>query len=138
MSNGFVIYEGASSLDPQIEIAVIAILKSANGKTGNMIQTYILVKDTDPRYANKSGLDFAICGDCIHRGRPSNNPDKKLAEGRTCYVNIGQGVLIVWKQYQKGAYPYLSGHEDIAQLGAGQIVRLGTYGDPSAAPSFIW
>jgi len=41
MSNGFVIYEGASSLDPQIEIAVIAIIKSANGKTGNMLQTYM-------------------------------------------------------------------------------------------------
>jgi len=138
MSNGFVIYEGPSNLDPKTEITVIAIIKSANGKTGDMMQTYILVKDTDPRQASKCGADYAICGDCIHRGQATNDPNKKLASNRTCYVNIGQGVLIVWKQYQKGAYPVISGHSDIEALGAGEIIRQGTYGDPSAVPSFIW
>tara|TARA_R110000824_G_scaffold8691_5_gene39150 strand:+ start:1602 stop:2327 length:726 start_codon:yes stop_codon:yes gene_type:complete len=41
--------------------------KSTNVKTGPLMQVSILVKDTHPFEAVKSGKDSVICGDCIHR-----------------------------------------------------------------------
>lgn len=133
-----IIYNGPSTIDPSTNIVVIARDQSSNRKTGNMIQTYILVRDTDPRLANKTGADFAICGKCRHRGQATDDPKRKLAVGRTCYVNIAQGVLIVWQAFQRGKYEAITGHDDIAAIGAGRIVRLGTYGDPAAVPGYIW
>ena len=46
--------------------------------------------------------------------------------------------MIVWKAFQRGAYDAVTGHDNIAAIGAGRMVRLGTYGDPSACPSWIW
>jgi len=40
--NAFVIYDGASQIDGQRIIAIANIAKSRNGKTGAMVQTYIL------------------------------------------------------------------------------------------------
>ena len=51
--NGFILYEGPSMLEPSKDIVVIATLTSANDKTGNMIQTWILVKDEEPHHATK-------------------------------------------------------------------------------------
>jgi hypothetical protein len=131
-----VIYRGPSLLDGQ-PIAVVAVLSGRNRKTGLMVQTYILRDDIDPREANRTGADYSICGNCPLRGTP--NPEQgKLAIGRGCYVNIGQGVLITWKHLQRGGYPTVNGHEAIAAIGAGKMVRAGTYGDPAAVPSYIW
>ena len=134
--SGFIIYEGPSLLDNK-PIVEIAIVKSGNSKTGNMVQTYIMRSDIDPRDANKLGEDYSICGDCRHRGKPTNDPQRKLAEGRSCYVNISQGVLIVWKAYKRGLYPYAVGHDSIASIGRGRMVRIGTYGDGGAVPPDI-
>ena len=64
---GYVIYEGASLLDGK-PIMVVALLKSSNGKTGNMVQTYIMRSDMNPMEASKMGEDFSICGNCPHKG----------------------------------------------------------------------
>jgi hypothetical protein len=45
---------------------------------------------------------------------------------------------MVWKGLQKGSYPVVAGHAAIAALGAGRMVRIGTYGDGAAVPSYIW
>ena len=132
-----IIYDGPSLLDGK-PIVVIATKKSGNAKTGDMVQTYILCRDIDPRDANKRGDDYSICGNCKHRGTATDDPTRKLAKNRSCYVNIGQGVLIVWKAFQRGAYDAITGHDNIAAIGAGRMVRLGTYGDPSAVPAWIW
>lgn len=133
-----VIYDGPSLIDGQ-PIIVIATASDRNRKTGDVLQTYILLRDTDPRDANKLGLDFAICGDCPHRGMPTADTYKRLAEGRTCYVVIGQGPLIAWKSYQRGnVYPRVADHAGMVALGRGRTVRLGTYGDPSCVPGYIW
>jgi hypothetical protein len=127
-SNGAVIYRGPSQLDGQ-PIVVIAIgftTGSANSKTGNMIQTHILREAIAPTDAIKTGNDVSICGQCVHRGDGTG-------KGRTCYVNVGQGPLVVWRTYQAGKYPVWDG-----QGVAGRIVRLGTYGDPAAVPAHIW
>ena len=53
--SGLVLYDGPSVLDPSSDVVVIATLSSANVKTGNMIQTWILVKNHTPVEASKLG-----------------------------------------------------------------------------------
>ena len=137
MAHSAIIYRGPSLIDGQ-PIVVVATVSSKNIKTGNMVQTYILVDGMKPTDASKSGADFSICGNCPHRGIATNDPDRKQAEKRTCYVLLGQGPMIVWKALEKGIYPIASGHDTIAAIGFGRMVRLGTYGDPAAVPSYVW
>jgi hypothetical protein len=135
---GYVLYDGASLIDGE-PIVVIATVKSGNSKTGNMIQTWIIRKDIDPRLASKTGQDYSICGNCKHRGiAMPNDPNAKLAKKRTCYVRLDQGVLIVYKGYHRGIYPVITGKDAIANIASGRVVRLGSYGDPAAVPSYIW
>lgn len=132
-----VIYRGPSLIDGA-PIVALAIISDRNKKTGPMLQTYILRADIDPREASKTGADRSICGDCPHRGRATDKPEAKQAEGRSCYVLLGQGPLIAFKSFQRGLYPDLKTRAEIAALGAGRMVRVGTYGDPAAVPSRIW
>ena len=132
--NKAILYEGPSLIDGQ-PIVAIATYSDKNTKTGLMVQTYILCQNIDPRDANKTGQDFSICGTCPLKGIPTLDPKRKLAEKRTCYVRIDQGSLIVWKAYQNGSYPKTN---KISELGRGRMVRLGTYGDPAAVPSYVW
>lgn len=126
MSNGVVLYEGPSKLDgkPIVVIATGLKNKSANGKTGDMIQTWILRADMDPMEALRSGADVSICGDCPHRGT-------------SCYVLVFQAPLNVWRTWQRGGYPKVDAFE-ARELFAGRMVRLGSYGDPAAAPYAMW
>lgn len=132
-----IIYNGPSMLDGQ-PIIVVAIVTSGNIKTGNMLQTHIIRSDLSPMQASKTGEDYSICGDCTHRGTPSTDPTKKTAAGRTCYVNLGQGPNQVFKAYTAGKYSAATTPEQITALGAGRMIRLGTYGDPAAVPAAIW
>ena len=132
--NKAILYEGPSLIDGQ-PIVAIATYSDKNTKTGLMFQTYILCQNIDPRDANKTGADFSICGTCPLKGIPTMDPKRKLAEKRKCYVRIDQGSLIVWKAYQNGSYQKTN---NISELGRGRMVRLGTYGDPAAVPSYVW
>ena len=68
LNQNAIIYRGASMIDGS-PIVVVAIAKSGNRKTGNMVQTYILNDNgKNPLENSKSGDDFAICGNCPHRG----------------------------------------------------------------------
>ena len=134
---GYVIYQGPSLLDGS-PIAVVAVTKSRNRKTANMLQTYIIRADVDPITANRTGLDYAICGHCPHRGKVDANKTDGLAVGRSCYVNIGQGPLGVYKTLCRNKYPRVQGHAAIAAIGKGRMVRIGTYGDGAAVPGYIW
>ena len=128
-----IIYNGPSLLDGQ-PIVVIATYSNRNTKTGHVVQTYILRSDINPLEASKTGADYSICGDCVMRGQPTTEPNRKIAKGRKCYVNLGQGVLIVFKSYQRGVYKEGSARD----MGRGRFVRVGTYGDPGAVPSKVW
>tara|TARA_R110000868_G_scaffold360017_1_gene622063 strand:+ start:1033 stop:1722 length:690 start_codon:yes stop_codon:yes gene_type:complete len=130
---GAILYQGPSLFDGK-PIVVIAVWSSANRKTGDMLQTYIIRSDIDPREANKYGEDESICGQCRHRGTPTFDPLKKLAEGRTCYVTLGQGPLIVFDAFIAGKYPVASPRT----VGRKRKVRIGTYGDGAAAPRYVW
>jgi hypothetical protein len=131
-----IIYNGPSLIDGS-PIVVIAIISSNNVKTGNMIQTHIIRQDISPMQASKTGADYSICGDCMHRGTPTNDPLKKTAQGRSCYVNLGQGPNQVFKAFTASKYPTAT-PEQIQAIGANRMIRLGTYGDPAAVPATVW
>jgi hypothetical protein len=167
-ANGAVLWEGASLLDgaPIVVIATGLARSSSNRKTGALVQTYILRADVSPTDAVRTGADSSICGDCPHRGRiRAESPDATLTSapqpsadaqtvfeelagrghmvGRTCYVNVGQGPLNVWRAWKRGRYlsrgeGYHGRGFKLCDLGRGRLVRLGTYGDPAAVPAFVW
>lgn len=139
MANGYILYEGPSLLDgaPIVVIATGFESASANGKTGDMIQTWIIRSDIAPHHAVKTGDDASICGQCIHR--PGMRA-QVLASGAPfvpCYVKTFQAPLSVYNAYKRGRYPHATLAE-IASLCAGRMVRFGSYGDPAAAPIAIW
>ena len=134
---GAVIYEGPSTIDKQ-PVFVAAIWGSSNRKTGPLLQTYIMRSDMDPLTASKLGEDYSVCGDCPHKGVPTLDVERSVAERRACYVNLGQGPLTVWRAYQRGKYPLHDNMLARADLGRGQKIRLGTYGDPAAVPAEVW
>jgi len=136
MNNG-IIYNGPSLLDGK-PIVVIATYSDRNTKTGRVLQTYIVREDISPLDASKTGEDYSICGSCKFRGTPTDDPNRKQAKDRDCYVNLGQGPTIVYKTYVLGNYPMADSYEDRKSLGHGRVVRVGTYGDPAAAPAHIW
>jgi len=132
----FVIYEGPSLIDG-MPIVAIAQVDSGNRKTGNMVQTWILRSDIDPITASRTGADSSICGDCPHKGKPNNNA-KGWATDRTCYVNLLFAPNRVYKSYKRGIYSTMQGHDNIRAIGLLRGVRLGSYGDPMAVPSYVW
>ena len=38
----------------------------------------------------------------------------------------------------RGVYPMANNRADRTDLGFGRVVRIGTYGDPAAVPSWVW
>ena len=55
-----------------------------------------------------------------------------------CYVNVGKSVLSVFGAYRRGSYARATTIAQVAQLLRGRKLRLGTYGDPAAAPVELW
>lgn len=100
--------------------------KSANRKTGNMAQVWILCEDGDPVDCLTDGTDRAICGDCPHRPNGMNQ--------RSCYVNVGQAPLSVYRAWRKGVYPVYNALEHEEQVRPLKI-RWGAYGDPGVLPA---
>ena len=103
---------------------------SRNGKTGAMVQTWIIRSDIKPLDAAKSGGDSSICGDCIHRGTLVGG----MMTARSCYVNLWQAPRNIYESYHRGIYSDTWDSETFRDL----KVRLGSYGDPAAVPLWIW
>lgn len=127
---GYILYEGPSMLDGVTPIVVIATgikgASSKNIKTGSMIQTWVLLRDVNPVEALLQGLDSSVCGNCPLRRNG-------------CYVLTHQAPLQVWKKYKRGGYPVMA-PDDFGVLVSRtrQMIRLGSYGDPTAAPLDMW
>ena len=141
--NGAIIYKGPSMLDgaPIVVIVTGLAQTSKNAKTGDMLQTWILREDVAPNIAIKTGQDGSICGNCPHRGHYTHDDNGKgfWQRTRTCYVQVHNAPLSVWKAYKRGNYADLTDNADAtARLGERRIVRLGSYGDPMAAPRRVW
>ena len=131
---GYIAYEGRSKLDGLPIVVIVNKISSAskNEKTGDLVQSFIIRADVDPVTAQANGQDISICGQCEHR--PSLARESGAAP---CYVNTAKSVLQVYKAYKRGRYAKAD-RETIAQALAGKRLRLGTYGDPAAAPVELW
>lgn len=121
LSNGYILFEGKSNINGGNIIGVITV-KTANVKTGQMAQLWILNADLNPVKASQSKKDSAVCGSCPLR----------QSLGGACYVNLGQAPNAVYKAYKKGNYPTLA-KKDYNIL-SGLQIRFGAYGDPFALP----
>lgn len=119
MSNGYVLHEDTL----RVIIATGFSTPSDNRKTGDMIQVWILCKAEDPVTAIRTGLDRLICGSCVHRGDGHGG-------SRSCYVNVGQAPLGIYRAWKAGKYPTLQ----FMDIFAGRKVRFGAYGDPTWIP----
>lgn len=126
--NGIEVYRGPSAIDgAPIVVIVTGLAKaSTNTKTGGMVQSYILRADMEPTAAIRAGSDSAVCGTCPHRSKASGGAG-------TCYVNVGQGPLAVFRAWQRGNYP-VETLDFALHMMRGRAFRIGTYGDPGAVP----
>jgi len=131
---GFIAYEGPSEIDGAPIVVIINRIDSdsENEKTGALVQSFIIRSDVAPTDALKSGADASICGECQHRPKLASETG-----AAPCYVNVGRSVRSVYEAYKRGRYTKAD-PATIARALAGKKVRLGTYGDPAAAPVRMW
>lgn len=115
---GYVVWEGKSPAT-NTDIVAILTMDSANQKTGNMAQLWILNKNVSPQDAVNSGEDQSVCGMCPNRHY----------SGGGCYVLPWREPSQVWKAYKSGKYQKFNN-----QTFVDKGVRLGAYGDPSMLP----
>ena len=120
MANGNTIYNGLSQLNGQAIKSVITGTKteSANVKTGDMAQMWIMVAEERPTDAAKPGADSAVCGECPHRPLLA-----KINNVAPCYVNLGQAPNGVYRSEYPNGVPTIK-----------KPLRLGAYGEPTALP----
>ena len=132
---GYIAYEGPSEIDGKpIVVIVNKIDGSKNAKTGAIVQSFIIRADVDPVKALQTGDDKSVCGDCGHRPYLIKTGE---SEEPPCYVQVAKSVLSVYGAYLRGRY-VKADPATIARALAGKIVRIGTYGDPAAAPVAMW
>lgn len=124
---GLVLYKGESLIDGKMIVVLATGFKgkTANKKTGNMIQTWIVRADIPPIIAKQLGHDYSVCGDCKHRHFGS------------CYVNITHGPDNTFKAYHRDRYEKFE-EEKHLHLFKGRSIRIGSYGDPASVPVAVW
>jgi hypothetical protein len=135
-ANTVMIWQGESVIDGSPIAVFLSGLsrKSKNPKTGNMVQAWILRTDISPVEAIVTARDFAICGDCKHRGYIDANG---ILRGRSCYVSVKNAPLAVYRAWKRGVIPAAS-VASISPALVGRKVRFGAYGDPAAVPVSVW
>ncbi len=122
----YCVYDGPSQITGERIIALLSGIenRSANRKTGDIVQLWVLKADKTPINVLKEKEDGAICGDCPLRGR-------------ACYVNIAQAPQALWRQWStqaKSVKHALPSREKTRT----KTLRLTAYGDPAALPlSFL-
>lgn len=131
---GYIAYEGPSEIDGRPIVVIVNKLQgSDNAKTGaDLVQTFIIRSDVNPVIALKTGDDVSICGQCAHRPALASETGDA-----PCYVNVGRSVRSVFEAYMRGRY-VKAAPGALRRILAGRKIRLGTYGDPAAAPVAMW
>ena len=141
--NTFIIYEGPSMLDGKDIVVLISGFKtrSKNDKTGDMFQTWILVKDIKPSLAAKMGADVSVCGDCPRRPVNTTLSDSLKAVEKKCYVILDYAPDSIFRAYQAGNYEKVTPAQVadmIRNHKRTRKLRIGSYGDPLAVPSEVF
>lgn len=145
---GIILWRGPSAIDgtPIVAVANRFDAASQNDKTGAMVQTFIVpdpmavgieVTGTATAKLNdwlrKTGGQ-SICGDCPHAWQRVEGASH--FEKGSCYVMEYKSPAAVVGAVYRGSYPEAGVDfpaDWIPMLGAGLKIRLGSYGDPSAA-----
>lgn len=137
---GFIVYEGPSEIDGKPIVVVLNKINapSENEKTGALVQSFILRADVPPVEALKTGDDESVCGSCPHRPLLVAMMARIGITMPPCYVRVWQSVRSVWDAYRRGRYVRVTDRRQLADALRGRILRLGTYGDPAAAPVGLW
>ena len=119
MSTGFIIHEDWN-------IVAIATIGTANVKTGDMLQIWIMDRNLHPVESVHSRKDAKLqCKGC------------PFASGNGCYVSP-LPLMAIWRKFQRGEYPTLEkGSISWDSLFSGKSVRFGAYGNPSMLPLAI-
>jgi hypothetical protein len=123
--------------EPIVVIATGFQRRSANPKTGDMIQSWILRRDVNPFVAIHTGADASICGNCPLRGVIDKSKRRSVNRRRACYVSVHQAPLAVYKAYKRGRYEPFDRQSHI-DLFRSRMLRIGSYGDPCAVPYSVW
>jgi hypothetical protein len=130
LTQGVVLYRGPSLIDNK-EIVVIStgFNGSDNEKTGDEIQTWILPARKSPLDAYMKGQDCSVCGDCKH---------SSVANGGwgTCYTRAFHAPNNIWNAWKNRKYEFPNTVN--VRLFHESVVRMGSYGDPSAVPMEVW
>ncbi len=147
--DGVVLYDGPSLIDGK-PIILVATFRTANDKTGNLIQTWILRKNVHPVEAINNGGDKSICGDCPLRGilalqdkskykskRTAAKSRKRVNRQRGCYVSVQNAPRAIWQSYHAGNYPVYDPDAHYRWFQK-RGIRIGSYGDPTAVPFEVW
>lgn len=139
-TNGLIVYEGPSVIDGKPIVVILTGLASAseNGKTGDLVQSFIIRADVAPHDALKTGDDASVCGLCPHRPLIARMLEQAGIPSSPCYVNVGKSVLAVFGAYRRGSYARATSVAQVRAALQGRRLRLGTYGDPAAAPVALW
>ena len=131
--NGAVLHES----DSIVVIATGLTTKSANEKTGDMVQIWILPRTISPLDAVRTGNDDVVCGNCKHMGEMVMLSDGSMKRvNRRCYVDVGKAPQGIWKAYTNNRYRRVT-EADYGKLFTGRKVRFGAYGDPAFMPLAI-
>lgn len=141
-------WEGRSLFDGApiaVVVSNIGNVYSKNPKCGKfMAQATILRTDVHPQDAILSGADYAVCGDCKHRGYAVVNGRGMLVSTRSCYVVV-KGMISIYHALKRGAYTRLEPRAISEQVrhravlrGTPTALRMGSYGDPAAVPVWVW
>jgi len=122
--NGYILYEGPSPIDGAPIVCIVTGITDTtdNGKTGAMLQTWILRQDIAPNVGYRDGSNISVCGGCTHFVQ------------KTCYVLWYQAPLSVWKCYKRGGYAPLPSYSVFTD----RILRIGSAGDPFCVPEHVW
>jgi hypothetical protein len=132
--NSRVFYRGASEIDGKKIVGIISglVKDSDNSKTGALPQIWILVYDTKPYEAARTGADYSICGDCPLR---KSKFIKGEVSDKPCYLELSKAPRAVWSANRDKD---VIGSDELRTILDGRRVRRGAYGDPMAIPQSVW
>jgi hypothetical protein len=102
--NTVCIYDGPSLGDGVHIVVLLSGMEtpSINTKTGDMIQTYILLHDMAPDIAAETGDDVSICGSCNFRPVAVKLAASIGESWIACYVDKIRGPAGAWKSWFAG------------------------------------
>lgn len=159
-----ILYDGPSLLTGEPIVAIATV--DGNPKIGEMLCTWILLQARPPEEAIFDGGDQSICGTCKYRAQWEQSEDGTgfNPRTRTCYVRLTKDgsdgnppadektpPSEIWQRWKAGKYDFPMTDPAYAdwtlaleeqgvplQYVGKHPVRIGSYGDPAAVPTYIW